>query len=121
VRGNPQAEEHARTARALAIAAAVLDLVAAGSLGGGLYVATQHDSESQILGVGFASAGAACLLTGAILAVVAIPHKMDAINIYNDGVLPAGPPPQPIRFLPPPTGAATGPRRDASTDRLLLQ
>jgi len=91
VRGNPRAEREARTAGHLMVAGWVCNFVAIGALASGTaLLATSHGSDKQEeIGLGLILGSLVPDIAAFILFVNAPPHMYDAINIYNDGVLPA--------------------------------
>jgi hypothetical protein len=116
VRGNPQAESHARAYRAGMIGgfAATMAGVASAIGGGMLYVsnsggdASERDPTLQTAGGVLFLGGIAAYVTGLVLLANAQPHLWDAINIYNDGVYDPGVAPRPYGPYgpepPPPYG-----------------
>jgi hypothetical protein len=119
VRGNPEAESYARKYRGLQIGGLVLDLSAAGLVGGGLYetLSANGDPDMQSIGLGLLGGGFAVLAVGIILQAVGLTDKLDAINAYNDGA-GVGPNPVPLSVPLLPRGVLV-PRRDAAADALL--
>ena len=111
VRGNPEAESHARAYRAGMIGgfAATLGGVAS-TLGGGLLYfrntggpESERDTTEQAVGGVLALSGIAAYVAGLVLLTNAQPHLWDAINSYNDGVSDGGGPPRPYGpYAPPP-------------------
>ena len=89
VRGNPEAERHARIGRNLIVGGFVLDIAGLGAEVGGL-VALAHDRnqghDSSSLGTGLVLGGLAAVIAGSVLIIAGQPHIYDAVNIYNDGV-----------------------------------
>jgi hypothetical protein len=107
VRGNPEAESHARAFQNELIGGLL------GSIGGSASMATgaalyasgrsfsDRDSTKQTVGASLFVGGLAAFITGMILLTTAQPHHWDAINIYNDGLPDASRPPPPYGPLPP--------------------
>lgn len=113
VRGNPEAESHARAYRASMIGgfAATLAGVASTIGGGMLYFDNAGEPENErnktaeAAGAVLALSGIAAYVTGLVLFANAQPHLWDAINIHNDGVYDPGLPPRPYGpYAPPPYG-----------------
>jgi hypothetical protein len=120
VRGNPEAEAHARAYRAGMIGgfAATMAGVASTIGGGMLYFAnsgddaTQRDTTAQAAGGVLFLGGIAAYITSTVLFANAQPHLWDAINIYNDGVYDPGVPARLYHpYAPPPP--AYGPNAPA--------
>ncbi len=106
VKGNPRAEDEARTAQQLVIGGYSCQFAALGASGAGFGVlSSSHrfgDTDTNV-GLGLLAGSAILNLVGAVLEMNAVPHVYDAVNIYNDGVPPyAGTP----SFVAPPPGAA---------------
>jgi hypothetical protein len=117
VRGNPEAESHAKAYRAGMIGgfAATMAGVASTIGGGMLYVgnagedASERDTTMQTAGGVLFLGGVAAYITGLVLFANAQPHLWDAINIYNDGVYDPGAPPRPYGPYGPQPPPAYGP------------
>jgi hypothetical protein len=126
VAGNPVAEEHARSySRAfhLAIAEYVVGLGA--FVGGAVLTSNRADETGMQLPVSSGRqtpggvlmiGGLAAVIVSAFQGVSAQAHFMDAINVYNDGVVPYPPPPppgwrptSPVPLAPPPAPAPPPP------------
>ena len=90
VRGNREAEHHARIGRNLTIGGLVLDVAGLGAMVGGVVLVSQdslsssndHSTAGSALLVG----GAVAALAGGIMMICGQPHIYDAVNIYNDGL-----------------------------------
>jgi len=113
VRGNPEAESHARAYRAGMIGGFVATLAGvASTIGGGtLYFdsAGQPENErnktAEAMGGVLALSGIAAYVAGVVLFANAQPHLWDAINIHNDSVYDPGLPPRPYGpYAPTPYG-----------------
>jgi len=115
VRGNPEAEQHARDYKS-GMVSGLLSVLAGGvAMAGGLGLlaadSASHDPDKgrQISGGAMLATGLAAYIAGLVLVSTAQPHLLDAINVYNDGVSPA---PRP-RFAPraplPSSGASPAP------------
>lgn len=97
VRGNPEAEQHARDYKSGTISGLVSVLVGGVGMGVGAGLlaadsaAREHDKGRQISGAAALGGGLAAYIVGLVLVVNAQPHQWDAINVYNDGLAP--PPP----------------------------
>jgi hypothetical protein len=115
VRGNPEAEQHARDYRAGTISGLVSVLVGGVGMcvGVGLLAADgaarDHNSGRQISGAALAGGGLAAYIAGLVLVINAQPHMWDAINIYNDGVRPPPAPPSRPRPALPLAAPTVGP------------
>ncbi|HVW27280.1 MAG TPA: hypothetical protein VHC69_18065 [Polyangiaceae bacterium] len=85
VDGNPQALEEARTAHSIEVTSGWLFVGSLGLDAAGLsmLLAGQNDT---VRAAGLSTIGAALIVeaAGFIVATHAVPHKLDAINIYND-------------------------------------
>jgi hypothetical protein len=113
VRGNPEAEEHARSFHN-GMLGGFLSTIAggAGMVGGLLLVASgsnsngPDDTTKQTIGGSIAVGGLAAYVLGLVLITTAQPHMFDAINIYNDGVDARYAPPAyaPVPYAPGPYG-----------------
>jgi hypothetical protein len=118
VHGNPAAEKEARAYRNLSIGGFVLEVSGGAVQVGGLATASaSRDPSTQRLGYLAAVGGGTLVLVGLILDAVAAPHRLDAINIYNDGV--AVPVLAPAPMLPQGRTGPLGPRRDTTADAVL--
>jgi hypothetical protein len=122
VRGNPEAESHAKAYRTGMIGgfAATMAGVASTIGGGMLYVGnsggdpSERDATMQTAGGVLFLGGIAAYIAGLVLFANAQPHLWDAINVYNDGVYDPGVPPRPYGpygLQPPP---AYGPNAPAA-------
>lgn len=102
VRGNPQAEEHARAYRHGMVGGLVATLLGTGLMVGSLATlpreSDREDRSTPTVPLTLFAAGLASYVTGSILLLNAQPHMWDAINIYNDGL----PPPYGPRVVHPP-------------------
>jgi len=121
VAGNPAAEEHAHgysQAMHLSLAENLIGLGAV--IAGAVVVAPNRDAagndlpvsrERNIAGSVLFFGGLAAIIVAGFHVASAQSHYMDAINVYNDGVLPRLPPPAawrpPVPPLPPPPGSGT--------------
>jgi hypothetical protein len=116
VRGNPEAESHAKTYQNSMIGGFLATIAGGVSLGGGavLYAASSVDSSSdrssqKTAGAALVFGGLAAYVVGLVLLSTAQPHHWDAINVYNDGVPDArmpyapmpGAAPLPMPYPPP--------------------
>jgi hypothetical protein len=103
VKGNPRAEEEARTYKSQSIASFVLSTL--GGVGAGvgfgvlIYNETRSPPDNGLMygSIAAAIAGLTCSLIGSVLAASAQPHLWNAVNLYNDG-LPAAPPAWPAPY-----------------------
>jgi hypothetical protein len=111
VKGNPRAEDEARTAHHLMIGGISCELASFGALGAGLGIASQNQPSdtAKDAAVGLLLGAVVVNVVGAILINNAVPHVVDAINIYNDGLppysgpgWPGPPPPPPVTPVPKP-------------------
>jgi len=107
VEGNPAAEEQAEMFRSRNITGFLMTLgstpvLASGAaLGVSSMFSNPQSSDGLAIAGGFLmSAGLGLAIAGLVLGVSAPRHFWDAINIYNDGVLP--PPAAPYPTYPPP-------------------
>jgi len=119
VRGNPEAESHARAYKNqtiggfLAAVAGGISMVSGAVLISAGALKTEsggsNNTESTTGGVLLAG-GLGAYIAGLVLIVTAQPHMWDAINVYNDGVpigpVPYGYPPPGYFYPPPPPGAS---------------
>ncbi|HEX4341340.1 MAG TPA: hypothetical protein VH062_35775 [Polyangiaceae bacterium] len=109
VTGNPQAESEARTAHSLTVGGFVCSLSALATVGAGVgLIATGHSTDTQTqVGIGLVAASLIPDIIASVLYANASGHSLDAINIYNDGVLrpPGAVPPMtaPAPVAPPAT------------------
>jgi hypothetical protein len=126
VRGNPEAELHARSYHNGMTTGFILALLGGASvIGGAGFVAAgtngsgSNDTTRQTAGATLLVAGLVADIVAIIVVSTAEPHMWDAINVYNAGVpdfrYPAPPPYAPPGSpLPPPTSPppppAPGPR-----------
>jgi hypothetical protein len=107
VKGNPRAEEYAHDYKSGMVTGFVLSMLGVAGMVGGLTFEgiearqTPGDQPIPLTGLVIAGAGAIVDLIGAGLMMGAMPHLYDAINAFNDGVTPSGPP----RPVAPPTVA----------------
>ncbi len=102
VRGNPRAEDEARTGRNLAIGGFVFDMAGLGSEIGALATIrpdTPGNSHNNDVSFGLLIAGLVGVTVGSVMLIAAPPHIYDAVNIYNDGLEA----PVPILVPLPPT------------------
>jgi hypothetical protein len=121
VAGNPEAEAHARKYRGLMIGGFVCDLAFAGLVSGAATEFATDPTQSPgapTIGYGLIGGAAAMLGVAILLQTIAQADKLDAINLYNDGVSKAPAPPLPVAPPPPPSGALA-PRRETTADVLL--
>ncbi len=120
VAGNAAAEEYAAKYHRLTIAGFALDATTTALLIGGTAVPlSSSDAGVQAVGWGLLGGAGLTLLIGLSLHLAAAPHKLDAINTYNDGlsatpllVVPPRliePPPAPAPLKPLRVPAATPP------------
>jgi hypothetical protein len=99
VRGNPEAEEHARDYRASTITGLVTTLVGTVAVGTGAGLlaadnaAREPEKGRQVAGAATLGVGLVGYIAGLVLIASAQPHLWDAINIYNDGLAPRPPAP----------------------------
>lgn len=114
VAGNPEAEAHARAFKSGMVGGFVASLLGAVGLGVGLVTFAHGTAEgragesrgktNQTIGAGVLAGGAVAYLTGLALMLNAQPHLWDAVNVYNDGLIPGPGPPhaaQPGPYSPP--------------------
>jgi hypothetical protein len=90
-RGNPRAEDEARTAHHLMVGGLLLDVAGLGALVGGTsLVATNGDVHGGrgATGAGLVVGGFVAIVVSMFLVINAPPHVYDAVNIYNDGLRP---------------------------------
>jgi len=106
VRGNPRAEDEARSAHGLMIGGFVVTIAGATAAGTGAAVwatGVRTDDAGKIHSTSQSNIGAGVFLGGFLVECIGVAlsnsgraHELDAINIYNDGVsLPAAQPPSP--------------------------
>jgi len=108
VKGNPEAESHAKAFQNGLIGGFVTTLASAVSLGTGLALygtnlgrpSSERDPTTQNVGAALIIGGLAAEIVGLVLIATAQPHQWDAINVYNDGL------PDASRMPPPPYGPA---------------
>lgn len=116
VRGNSEAEAHARAYKSGMIGGFVASMLGAVAIGGGAGVIVvdagrsstsgAHDASAQTAGGMLLVGGLVAYAVGLSLLLNAQPHMWDAINIYNDGLpdaLASSAPPPPGS---PPYGAS---------------
>ena len=126
VAGNPVAEEHARSYTTMMQFSVAEQLLGLGALIGGAIVATprQNDAgmslpvseERQIAGSVLAIVGLAAFIVSGVHLASSQAHYQDAINVYNDGVVPRWAPPpgwQPTSPVPLPQQPSPAPARPA--------
>jgi hypothetical protein len=121
VKGNPEAESHARAYQNGLLGGFLSTVVGAVSLGAGLGLyginlgrsTDQRDATAQNVGVALLVGGLAAYVAGLVLITTAQPHQWDAINVYNDALPDASrlpPPPYgPMQPYPPPGAAPVPP------------
>jgi hypothetical protein len=123
VRGNPEAESHARTYQNSMIGGFLATLAGGVSMGGGLVLfaadsaqtSSDRSSSRQMVAGTLVLGGLAAYVAGIVLLSTAQPHHWDAINVYNDGLPESSPyaPPRPPYYGPPspypPPGAVPAP------------
>jgi hypothetical protein len=112
VRGNPEAESHARAYKNQTIGGFLATLAGGISMISGALLLSSgsrtdnggsNNTETTAGGLLLAG-GLGAYITGFVLILTAQPHMWDAINVYNDGVpmMPyAYPPPPPGYYYPP--------------------
>jgi len=104
---DPAARDAASTASSRSTAGAVLGILGGGCWGATGAILATTDSSSDHTTLGLVALGCLGLTTaGAIVSATAVGYTADAINLYNDHVMPALPPlPRPVAAAP----AATNP------------
>ncbi len=123
VRGNSEAESHAKAYQNQLLSGFLATLGGGASMVAGVTLYANGRSQSsmdttqQNVGAALLIGGLAAYITGLVLLTTAQPHQWDAINIYNDGVpdgprppygvYPAYAPPGPVP--PPPASSAVPP------------
>jgi hypothetical protein len=118
VRGNPEAESHAKAFKNGMLGGFLATVAGGVSMIGGLTLVAvgstsdsmgNHNATEQTAGGLLLVGGLGAYVTGLVLMLNAQPHIWDAINVYNDGVpigpLPYGPPPGSYPYPPPPPGS----------------
>ena len=91
------------TYRSLSIAGFTLDMTGlVGAAIGGAVAATDSDPTAQAASYAGVAIGLSVLVAGLIVDMVAGPHRIDAINIYNDGVMGLTPVGRPAADSPRP-------------------
>jgi hypothetical protein len=99
VKGNPRAEEYAHDYKSGMVTGFALSMLGVGGMVGGLTLAgieagrTSGNQPIPLTGLVIAGAGAIVDLIGSGVMMGAVPHLYDAVNAFNDGVTPSGPPP----------------------------
>ena len=112
VRGNPEAEAHAKAFQNGMMGGFLSVMAGVASTVGGttLYLANsnapsnERDATAQTAGAVLVVGGLVSYVVGLTLLTIAQPHQWDAINIYNDGVSDGGRPPPHGPYAPPPPG-----------------
>src|SRR5689334_3018962 len=110
VRGNPEAEAHARAYQNGMLAGFLTTLGGALSMGVGAGLlgadaardANDRSSAAQTASLVLFTGGIAAIIVGGVLFNNAQPHLWDAINIYNDGFPEPMGSPRPPYAVPPP-------------------
>jgi len=98
VQGNPRAEGYAHDYKSGLVTGFALSMIGIAGMVGGATVTTVGETQSggnqsvPVTGLVIFGAGLLLDLIGSGLMVGAVPHLYDAVNAFNDGVAPPGPP-----------------------------
>jgi hypothetical protein len=109
VRGNPRAEQYAHDYKSGMVTGFALSMLGIAGMAGGLTVegiqeANQPTGSQNVPVTGLVIFGAGLLLdlVGSSIMLGAVPHLYDAVNAFNDGLIPPSPPPPPRPAAPEP-------------------